>query len=345
MKIYSFILGILIPVLGFTACSCSTEIAIEEVLGASTASPVFLSFKAVSSTEVAFEFSAPVKVLSLHFEPALEVASISEGANVSINLKQDLGAEKKLLADILVEDENENTLNVLVPFRGRNNRLPPLLINELRTEHSSSTTKTGKVERIEFVELKTLSAGNLAALRLFIASYSMTEPIFEFPSVEVKSGEYIVVHLRTLETGTVNETGADLGASAGTDASPTGRDFWYPDTTAQLGMTDAVFLLDQDNRVLDSVVLSKTADKWSKEVFADAAKFLAQQGAWLPGNGKAGTIPGPADAVITESTTATRTICRDESITDTNKAADWYITDTSKASPGTKNNTERYKKK
>jgi hypothetical protein len=335
MRMYSFILRILMPALSFSVCSCSAEIAIEQVLGASTASPVFLSCRAVSATEIAFEFSAPVKVLSLYFEPAIEVDSVDEGTNVSVNLKQSLDAGEKLLADILVEDENKNTLNVLVPFRGRNDRMPPLLINELRTEYSSTYKK------VEFVELKILDSGNLGALRLFIATYSMKEPIFEFPSTEVRKSEYIVVHLRSIEDGLVNETGTNLGASAGTDALADARDFWYQDTSAQLGKTDAVFLLDQDNRVVDGVLLSATADKWSQTVVEDAAKFLAQQGAWLPKNDKAG-IPGPADAFITANTTYSRTICRDENAADTNNAADWYITTASKATPGKKNSTERY---
>jgi uncharacterized membrane protein YgcG len=337
MKIYSFILGLLVPVLGFSAYSCSTEIAVEQVLGASTASPVFLSCRAISSTEVAFKFSEPVKVLSLNFEPNIEVDSIGEGADVSINLKQALGEGESLLADILVEDEGKNTLNVLVPFRGRNNRIPSLLINELRTE--SSTPK------VEFIEMRTLGAGNLGALRLFIAGNSIQEPIFEFPPTEVGQGEYIVVHLRTVETDTVNETGADLGASAGTEALPEARDFWVPAVDKSFHKTDAVYLLDQDDKVLDCVVLSEKSDAgWSKEVFADAAKFLAEQSAWLPVNGSAGMVPGPSDAVISAKTTNTRTICRDDSegAADTNKAADWYITASSNASPGKKNSTKRY---
>jgi alcohol dehydrogenase class IV len=63
--------------------------------------------------------------------------------------------------DILVEDKNKNTLNVLISFRTRNDRMPEVVINEIRTAYSNP--------RVEFIELKTTSAGNLGGMRLFAA--------------------------------------------------------------------------------------------------------------------------------------------------------------------------------
>ncbi|GHV76722.1 hypothetical protein AGMMS49942_15430 [Spirochaetia bacterium] len=318
--------GVLL-ILAFAACTCSTEQAIQKVLGTGTETPVFLGVKALSARVIRFDFSNPVKVSSINFDPPLEIRSIEdsftqEGAAVAVNLTEALGEGERFVADLLVEDERGNTLGVLISFRSRNERMPGLLITELRTEYAKP--------KVEFVEIKTLSAGNLGAIRLFTAGTSMTEPVFEFPPVEVAAGQYLVLHLRTLDPASVNETGVNLALSPGTEAFPDTRDFWVPGALKRLRKTDAVLLLDQDGAVLDGVLLSENPDTPWKEAMNQAAAQLTAREAWL------------SPAVPTKGTTATRTICRDETTADTNSAADWYITGRSQASPGKPNSAERY---
>jgi hypothetical protein len=321
------------------ALSCSTGEAVEQILGGSAAAPVFISCKAVSPTEIDFQFSTAVRVLSLNFSPGLEAVASSEGNMVRVNLVSAAGEGERLVADLLVEDAQGNTLNVLVPLRTRNDRMPPFLINELRTEYSKPKT--------EFIELRTNGPGNLGALRLFIASNTKQPLIHEFPPVEVKKGEYIVIHLRNIEEGTVDETGADLGISGGADAQKNARDFWIPGSGKLLRKTDAVYFLDQDDRVIDGVILSEKPDpSWNKDHFARAAEFLGGQGAWAQvrrGDAE-GAAPGPADAVQTAAikTAMTRSVSRDETAADTKTAADWYITANSGATPGKPNNPKRF---
>jgi hypothetical protein len=323
----------------FAALSCSTGEAVEQILGGSAAAPVFISCKAVSPTEIDFQFSAAVRVLSLNFSPGLEAEASSEGSMVRVNLASAAGEGERLTADLLVEDAQGNTLNVLVPLRTRNDRMPPFLINELRTEYSKPKT--------EFIELRTSGPGNLGALRLFIAGNTKQPLVCEFPPAEVKKDEYIVIHLRNIEEGTADETGTDVGVSGGTDAQGNARDFWIPGSNKLLHKTDAVYFLDQDDRVIDGVMLSEKADpSWSKEHFAKAAEFLYGQGAWTQirqGDAEE-TVPGPAEAVHTAAikTAMTRSVSRDETAADTNTAADWYITATSGATPGKPNNPKRF---
>jgi hypothetical protein len=219
-------------------------------------------------------------------------------------------------------------------LRTRNDRLPSFCINELRTEYSKPKT--------EFVEIKTRSAGNLGALRMYIAGNVKNQQVYEFSPVEVNAGEYIVIHLRTVEEGVVDETGGNLALSGGTDALATARDFWIPGTGKLLHKTDAVWFTDQDDRIIDAVMLSETADPWwAKDQFAKAAELLYDQGAWASADGK---IAGPADAVNSYNikTAMTRSISRDENVPDTNKASDWYITATSGVTPGKPNNPSRF---
>jgi hypothetical protein len=302
------------------------------LLGRSSQAPVFLNYRAVSEDEVEFVFSEPVKLTSLNFEPALDVASIEDGETVRVKLEENLSPGVVITVDLLVEDPKKNTINVLVSFRSRNNRMPALAINELRTEYSNP--------RSEYVEFVTKSAGNLGGMRVFIAGGSQKPSIYEFSPVEVAKDEYIILHLRKMDEACKDEYG-NLDESGGNDASPKARDFWIPVTNKLINKTAGfVYVLDQDDRVLDAIMHSEKADNWwTKDYLAEAAEFLHGQGAWTA---PSGNICTPADAINSTGTTLTRTICRDENTEDTNTAAVWYVTVTSGATPGTRNNPARY---
>jgi hypothetical protein len=319
-----------------TGCSSATggtEAAAEQILGRNSKAPVFLSCKAVSETEIDFEFSVPVKVTSLHFTPEIQPDAIENGSTVRVSYNGGPGPGEKVTADLLAEDDNGSTINVFVHFRTRNNRIPSLLITEIRTEYSKL--------KCEFIELKTFKAGNLGALRVFIAGNYKAPLIYEFSPIEVAQEEYITLHLRTTEESNRDELGRNLDESGGTDSSPTGRDIWIPGSTKLLHKTDAIYLLDQDDGVVDAVMLSENADPWwKKDYFAEAAEFLYNAAAWKSPDNK---ICDPSKAVQSARTTLTRTICRDETPgKDSDTADDWYITVNSGATPGKPNNIKRY---
>jgi hypothetical protein len=315
--------------------SCSSEGELQDILGlnSETKSPVFLDCRPVSSTEVVFTFSHPVTVVSVVFEPALEIDSVEDGSEVKVTFTGNIEAGIKITADILVEDSKKDTLNVIVPFRARNDRIPTLVFNELRTEYSKP--------KAEFVEFLARESGNLGAMKLFIAGYSLSEPIYEFPPAEVAAGEYSVFHLRTLEEGCVDETGPNLALSGGTDAHDNARDFWLTNTAEMLRKTDALWLMDQDDRIIDAVIFSENPGaSWGNSKVAEAAKFLGTKKAWLPlskGDEDEHWSPSPDDVVISKGTTVSKTICRDESFPAEPRAGNWYITATNGLTPGEKN--------
>ena len=294
---------------------------------------LFLAGNMVTETEINFEFSAPVRLLSLSFEPDLMIASIEEGILVKVFLEESPEPGMFFTAGIMAEDDQGETVRVLVPLRARNNRVPKLHINELRTEYSRP--------RSEFIEFKITAAGNMGALRVFAASNNNLSMIYAFSPVEVKTGEYIVLHLRTLEDLCRDEYGENLNESGGTDSYPTARDLWLPGSTKLLRKTDAVYVLDQDNRVLSAVMVSETPDPiWNRDYLAAAAEFLFKQGAW---KSSMGGICSPADAIDSSAikTAATRSVSRDEPVENTNTAADWYVTATGGATPGLPNDPRR----
>ena len=329
MKNYFLLLGACV-LLG----SCSTEDAAMTALinGSSSQALLYLNCRAVSQNEVEFEFSRQVTVKRISFEPELSIASVENGSVVRVRLEEGTLPGIMLTADLLAEDEKRNSINVLVSFRSKNDRMPRLVINELCTEYSNP--------KAEFIELKMKSAGNLGAMRIYIAgnSNASKQTIYEFSPVEVKASDYVVLHLRTLDPSSRDEYGG-VSESGGADASPTARDFWISGSSKLLHKTAAVYVLDQDDRVIDAVMISEAADSWwTKDYFAEAAGFLFEQGAW---KSREGGICGPADSVSSAGTTNTRTICRDETAENTHTAADWYITATSNATPGRENSQKR----
>jgi hypothetical protein len=187
------------------------------------------------------------------------------------------------------------------------------------------------------------SSGNLGAMRVFITGNTnpARETVYEFLPVEVKKDEYVVLHLRKVEPDCMDEYGERLDESGGRDSSPTARDIWIPGNTKLIHKeASAIYVLDQDDKVLAAVMLSdRKASWWTKDYFAEIAEFLYIQGAWTSLDGN---ICSPMDAIDSTGTTNTRTICRDETVENTNTAADWYITYTSCATPGTPNNPRRW---
>jgi hypothetical protein len=321
----------------FAFGSCSTEESAPTavMLGGSSQAPVFIGCRAVSDDEIDFEFSQPVKVTSLRFEPALEIISIEDGSTVRVKFDESLGPGTLITADLLAEDAKRNTINVLVPFRSRNNRMPSLVINEIRTENTKP--------KCEFIEFKTLTAGNLGGMRVFIHgnTNAAKQTIYEFSPVEVKANDYLVLNLRTVEENCKDEYGENLSESGGANSSPTGRDFFIPGNSVKLHKSaTAIYVLDQDDKALTAVMISDSSEPWwAKDYLAQAAEFLFIQDAWKSADG---SICGPADAVRSTGTTNTRTICRDESKINTNTVTDWYVTANSSATPGKENNPKRY---
>jgi len=214
-------------------------------------------------------------------------------------------------------------------------QLPSILINELFTEYRGTDLIA------EYIEFKMLSAGNLEGLQVFVVSNTAIPFVYEFLPVLVNEGDYVTLHLRTLEESCVDEYGENLSESGGLHSSPTARDFWVPGDNKYLGKTGAVYIMDQNDNVLDAVMFAEdTIPARSLAPFNAALEFLYTHGVWTAAGG---TKPGHEDAVKSSSigSSFTRSISRDETVPNSNTAADWYVTGNSGKSPGEKNDTRR----
>ena len=315
------------------ACSMDTDVAAADSVPKSPKPLSLLSVEVVSETELDFEFSAPVKVLSLSFDPSLEIASIGEGSKVRVLLDGGIETGMQIVAGIRAQDGSGNMFNGTVPFElvkdtpynEPDPRIPEVLINELRTEYAAP--------RVEFIEFAIQSDGNLSNLRVFIYRNGSKTPVeFAFPYTKVKAGEYAVLYLRTLGTASV-------------EVSSDEHNFWIPGNTSRLNKTSAVYVQDREGKVQSAIMLSESdnAEWWtgsSRKHFTEVAEFLFEKGAW---KSALGTIAAPSDAVMSQriATAVTRSISRDETVGNTNTAADWYLTADRGATPGMPNNPKR----
>ncbi|MDR2865684.1 MAG: hypothetical protein LBV68_08750 [Spirochaetaceae bacterium] len=328
-------------ILAFCFClfSCTEDTAINNLFGISAETPVYNGCKVPSGKQVNFDFSTDVHVRYARFQPDIPVEQTLDGKTVSVFFAEERAGGEKIIADVLVEDSAGNTLNILVPFRTRNERIPKFVINEIRFDYSKP--------RAEFIELKTKSAGNFGAVKLFIASANAGSFVYEFPPVEAAENEYIILHLRTLATDNgIDETGSalNLAVSGNTGDTPKdARDLWIPSNQKLLHKTDVIYFVDQDDKIIDGILCSEDEKAWGKnKAFDKAAELLAAQGQWLSKDAILIKSPSAADAAVSNTTTLTRTLCRDETKDDSNTLLDWYICNTSKGSPGKRNSEDRY---
>jgi len=307
----------------FAFCACAPEAVFQGAIGVDCNPPSFVSAHCSAADRLNLVFSEPVTVSSLRIDPPAAAAEVRDGTSeVSVAFSAPLSEGAPYVVDLVAEDADGNTLSVLAPFRGRNDRPPQLRINEVRTEYSKP--------KVEFIELAVLGGGQLGGLAVISSILGPGTPLYVFPPALVAAGELVVLHLRTLEEGCADETG-DPASSAGTEALPTARDFWVPGGEKRIRKTDGIAVLDCDGAPLDGVLLSENADgAWKNDEVCAFAAFLAERGAWRGTS----SVLSPADAAPSAALTATRTLCRNAASDDSDAAADWKVVATGKASPG-----------
>jgi hypothetical protein len=179
-----------------------------------------------------------------------------------------------------VKDNTGNTLTFNIPFTGYNGNIPCIILSEVQD---------GKYEnhnlKYEFIELYILKPGNLSGLVIYSANDG-EESVYEFPGAEVRSGEYITVHLRNDGEGCIDETGNDLTLSTGYASCNTARDLWWQNTKACLGSSGDVIILknSNDGTLLDALVYCKSdKTEWSKTALSTAATAVFKAGIWVQG--------------------------------------------------------------
>ena len=208
-----------------------------------------------------------------------------------------------------------------------------LEINELQTELSTI------VKHAEYIEFKVTQSGNLDGVSFHIMYEANNHFIYNFPAVDVSSGEYITLHLQTLESVCVNELGENLSLSSGNESCHTARDLWVSGTAELLHKTDIVYLQDVNGRFIDAIILNeKPSETWNKNQahFAEITEKLFIAGMWRSVDG---TQPTPYDAVNTSTigTSIHKSVSRHKDRENSHTATDWYIAEAGYSTPGLAN--------
>lgn len=198
---------------------------------------------------------------------------------------QKLYAGESYIFSGVAHDQEGNSLSFQVPFNGFNERVAGVVLSEVRTEASNADKENAK---IEYVELYVHTPGNLAGISLSSAIDEKKYGEYVFPQVEVKKGEYILVHFRTAEEykgRCIDETDSNLNASTAPDSCSDVRDFWVSGTSARLGKDDAIVLRQRSPGSLMDVLLYARSDisETARKTLIPVAQELVVEGGWSGG--------------------------------------------------------------
>jgi len=311
------------------AAGCAQDPSIAAYPTADLRPPGLLDAGPSSSRKVLLHFDEAVTPVagSIAIEPPAAVSGSAEGETLVVDFgsEQSPGADYALVGE--VDDLRGNRTRFLIRFVGWNDRAPPLMLSEVQTGKNSSKTKPHR----DFVELEAMADGNVGGEELSWTS-SVKSAAYRFPGIEVKKGDYIVLHLAPEGIPDErDELGSDLSASGGIDATAAGRDLWcssmgLPDASGAVSLCvrpgsppmDGLFYADDGKSgALDDNKLSEMLSS------------LSSAGAWP----LSGASPAWEDGVPWNGSAA-RSLCRSGS---GKGPAGWYVCASGDQSPGAPN--------
>ncbi len=279
------------------------------ILEGDLSSPKILSFKMADSKNLLLVCSEKIKVENVNargqdgsfFFDNVSCEYLDDDTCVKFTLSESTLAGKDYIIDGCIKDLSGNSLSFSLPFVGFNCNPCSLVLSEIRTKHSASS---GVIKKAEFIELYVLKEGNTVGYEI-ISGSDGEEKKYIFPAIDVKKGEYIVVHYRTVGEGEcINETGENLELSTGTDSS-SGRDLWINNTEGRISDNDVIALRDAcRNKLVDGVLFSSSSKTdWYYSGQKYLAKELVESGLWI---GDSSIL----NSVCSDGISLTRTISR-----------------------------------
>lgn len=277
--------------------SCKITPEGVDIIGGDYNPPILKEITVLDNYSIRLDFSEPVKIKSSVVSPFIEDISDSfehsftsdlspalaaatgqygyleakleyqnDNRNILYTLKESTVVGKKYEIYGVVEDYIGNSLTFCIPFTGFNSKVAGMIMTEIR---SVPDTKNNMQEFIEFL---VVNEGNLSGLKMKFSGGEKVD--YDFPPVDVKKGDIIVLHTESGNSNCKDELGDDLTLSVHNDAYDNARDLWTGFTKGVLGTyDDVVVLYDKVNDfVMDALMYRNTAtEKWSgpKQTLAD----------------------------------------------------------------------------
>jgi len=302
-EIICFFEGLIIAAFVITSLalpfSCTLNEEGIQIIGGDYSSPILEEFTVIDSKSLLLEFSEPVKVSGLVLTPWISGTSDSsrvsydqmlapslaaasgeygkiettveaseDGCSFKVIMSQESEVGQKYEVYGFVEDQIGNSLTFCLPFVGYNSYIPRLIMTEIQIKYGKGSSDGQTIYRGEYVEFLALESGNLAGLVLQGASDG-SEKDYAFPPVEVQKGELILLHLRTVGDGCVNESGEDLNLATAPHSADAIRDLWSDNTKARFNdSSDVIILRDTVNdEIMDAIMYaSADASEWKTAV-------------------------------------------------------------------------------
>lgn len=364
-------------VLAVCPIGCKASLDEIDVLEGDFSVPHVVNFTVEDSRHLQMEFTKKIKVENARtYDSVTEsffcdvVAEYSpDGKIASFELAKSTDIGTRYVLEGMILDENGNSLTFSMGFRGYNENPASVILSEVRNAYGTASVKdeTGtsqKVHRSEYVELYVLRGGNLCGIEVCSAADGEDKK-FTFPSVEVNAGDYVTVHMRTIDAdeldgeGMISEMGDDLTLSTHEDSCNTARDLWSENTKSCFADSDIIYLKDSySGKILDALVYAKSTVVFWKDAFNDVVNAVEASGVWgsevFPENG--------VSSDLITSSAATRSFSRqnveecaaafEKGMPLKNGKDVWMITANSGAgknqvigiTPGFKNSSNEYKK-
>ena len=296
-------LTILVCICGMSA-SCKVSPEGIEILEPEYTPPKLLNIQISNSSELFIEFDKTISLKELEIIPVsnpeekipVNVEILEPNTSFYIDCKTKFSAQDEYEIHGVVEDETQNSLTFSSILQGFNDNIPKIALSELRSFYQKP--------KLEYIELVALSEGNLAGMTLEI--FYKTEPIiFVFPDINVKKGDFILVHGRKIDETCVNET-IDLCAATYKDSVPNVVDFWLDSETKVIGNSGVILLKNRKNGdIVDALLYNEPGkEAWANETVQQAAEEAFNKGGW-EGSGNI------EDAAINTKPSGTRSLSRD----------------------------------
>ncbi len=236
-----------------------------------------------------------------------------------------------------VEDSRGNSLQLVAFAYGYNDRVPQLQINEFTTRRSANHP--------EMAELLVLSDGNLGGVTVTTGTQREYSERLIFPSVDVRTGDYLLLHFRPEGAEhEISEFGDDLALSGGLNAQDHARDVWIPGASGLPSNNGVLAIWEHPaGPPIDAVA-------WTNRTSASDERYrgfgslrmerwveeLVDAGAWVI----EGLSPRPEDLIWIDYSTATRSMNRSPGAANTRSASDWHTAPTRGSSWGEENTTD-----
>ena len=324
----------------FCLCTMSASCKIQPegitILESDYSTPKLKNIQITNSSQLYLEFDKEITLKNLEItskknpEDKTSVDISSFGKNTSFFIE--CGREFSILDNYqffgVVEDEKYNSLTFSSVLQGFNANIPKLKISELRSYYQKP--------KLEFVEFLAQSDGNLAGMVLEV--FYKSEPIeFFFPPVEVKKGDFVVVHGRKLDESCINES-TDLNEATYKDAVPEVLDFWLESDAKVIGNSGVILLRERKNGDLCDALLYTEPDKtdWANNSIKEAAVLAVDSEVWVGSS-------DVEDAAINKKPSGTRSLSRDFSFSEATSEEDvfskdmWIFVNNGNATMGSEN--------